>query len=358
MVCESPHEHRGARMTDREHDIQALSAALEEQQRRISQLERMLESTSRQVEDENGGRPSRRNLLKMAGMGVAGAAVGAVALRPAEGHAADLGNWEIGTGSGSSFNTCNTETILNTTSPASSTSGFTALSIVTAQGASSTAGVAGATIAGTASLDLKLSGTGRFSQLPQGSPGAPNDGFEHLVGEMVRDSNGAAYVCLVTGTPGTWAGLRMGGLGVNIYDQAISTQPTLTGSNGTTWAAMGVSVDVTPPVESDAICTGNADLWTNTATYNQDMAIFVSGGSFGSAPGQLVSWKESGGFASFAPNAAFVRGLVPNLAAGTTYTFALYWKTNINAPGVTIYAGAGPHSPFSPTRISVELSPI
>jgi hypothetical protein len=34
------------------------------------------------------------------------------------------------------------------------------------------------------------------------------------------------------------------------------------------------------------------------------------------------------------------------LASGHTYTFKLKWKTNKNAPGVTIYASAGNGTSF------------
>jgi hypothetical protein len=74
-------------------------------------------------------------------------------------------------------------------------------------------------------------------------------------------------------------------------------------------------------------------------------------------PDSLRPWKESGGFAgTFSPNAAYVQTVV-QLSGGTTYTFSLQWKTNKNAPGATIYAGAGPiNTKFSPTSLTVQLS--
>jgi hypothetical protein len=97
--------------------------------------------------------------------------------------------------------------------------------------------------------------------------------------------------------------------------------------------------------------SGNADLWTATAGYNQDLGIFVS---IGGAPDELVAWKESGGFnGTFSPNAAFVQSPLL-MSASTSYRFSLKWKTNRSAPGVTIYMGAG-SGPYSHTRLTAEI---
>jgi hypothetical protein len=99
-----------------------------------------------------------------------------------------------------------------------------------------------------------------------------------------------------------------------------------------------------------AIVGGNADLWTANAGYNQDIAIWVDG--------NLVSWKESGGFAgTFSPNAAFVQSVIA-VPMNTTPGLILQWKTNIDAraSGARIFAGAGPIGPrYSPTRVSAEI---
>ena len=54
------------------------------------------------------------------------------------------------------------------------------------------------------------------------------------------------------------------------------------------------------------------------------------------------------------------RMLLPKSLGGAELdpqVFKLKWKTNINASGKTIYAGAGPISgQFSPTRLTVELT--
>jgi hypothetical protein len=114
------------------------------------------------------------------------------------------------------------------------------------------------------------------------------------------------------------------------------------------------------PRLSVAVLTGaggivgaNADLWTANAGFNQDIGIFVSvdGGA-----DQLISWKESGGFAgTFSPNAAFAE-VTYSLNATSTHVFKLKWKTNKNTPGATIFVGAGPiGTNFSPTTLTVQL---
>jgi hypothetical protein len=134
---------------------------------------------------------------------------------------------------------------------------------------------------------------------------------------------------------------------------AVSTQQyTLPNSNGSSWSAMdatNLKVTLSGAAGEDAVVSGNSDLWTQDAGYNQDLGIFVSvnGGT-----ATLVAWKESGGFAgTFSPNAAYVQAVYP-LTAGDTYVFSLEWKTNIPASGAIIEAGAGTSPTFSPTRLT------
>jgi hypothetical protein len=140
---------------------------------------------------------------------------------------------------------------------------------------------------------------------------------------------------------------------------AVSTQQyTLTGSDGSTWQSMDTTTlqqSITPTSNVNAIISGNSDLWTSSAGYNQDIGLWISGGVYGT--GQVVAWKESGGFAgTFSPNAAYVHTVLP-LVANTTYSVKLVWKTNKADPD-TIWAGAGPISTaFSPTRLTAELLP-
>ena len=143
-----------------------------------------------------------------------------------------------------------------------------------------------------------------------------------------------------------------------------TVQEKLTDSDGTTWADMDparLSLTFTPQADSYAILSGNADLWTSAAGYNQDLGISVSGAGQSVYPtiaGQPEAWKESGGYAgTFSPNAAFVQTAVL-LKQGQSYTVKLVWKANRKALGATIWAGAGPiGTKFSPTRLTAQLLP-
>jgi hypothetical protein len=145
----------------------------------------------------------------------------------------------------------------------------------------------------------------------------------------------------------------------NLTSQAALLQYTQSGSDGATWRDLDgslLSLPFTPSVDGTALVTGNADLWTSSAGYNQDLGITVSGGAYPTKAGQPEAWKESGGFAgTFSPNAAFVETLVP-LTHGSTYTMKLQWKSNKPDPG-TIWTGAGLSPNFSPTRITVLFLP-
>jgi hypothetical protein len=100
------------------------------------------------------------------------------------------------------------------------------------------------------------------------------------------------------------------------------------------------------------IVSGNADLWTANAGYNQDIGIFVS---VGGGPDQLVAWKESGGSAgTYSPNAAFVQAVYA-VTNPNTYVFKLKWKANKSASGATIFAAAGSAGSYSPTRLTAQL---
>jgi hypothetical protein len=137
-------------------------------------------------------------------------------------------------------------------------------------------------------------------------------------------------------------------------------QYTLTNSDGHTWLDMDANLGLgfTPSVAGYAVLSGNVDLWTANAGYNQDVGITVSGGGvYPSAPGQPEAWKESGGSAgTYSPNAAYVQTVIP-VAAATPYTAKLQWKTNKPDQG-TVAAGAGPiGTAFSPSRLTVQLIP-
>jgi hypothetical protein len=164
---------------------------------------------------------------------------------------------------------------------------------------------------------------------------------------------------MAEGTPGEFMPIQPGnGNAHSAHVVAVSNQQYhLTNSDGVTWAdldAANLKLNIIPAFNARAIISGNADLWTANAGYNQDLGIFISGGAYGS--GQIVAWKESGGSAgTFSPNAAFVETTQP-LLKGIAYTVKLRWKANRSAAGTTIYAGAGPiDGHYSPTRLSAQL---
>ncbi len=139
--------------------------------------------------------------------------------------------------------------------------------------------------------------------------------------------------------------------------KCITTQPKLTGSNGSTWVDMssGLNIAFTPGTTGFAILGGNADLFTANAGFNQDIGIAVTGTGFPTSAGQPEAWKESGGFAgTFSPNAAFVQTVI-SVTGGQAYTARLVWKTN-KADSGSIYAGAGPVAGrFSETCVNFRL---
>lgn len=136
---------------------------------------------------------------------------------------------------------------------------------------------------------------------------------------------------------------------------AVSWQQyELSGSDGVTWQPVdrnALSLLITPSVDSNAVLSANADLWTAGAGVNQDLGITVSGGGYGA--GEVVAWKEAGGAATFSPHPVTVQA-VAALKAGISYTVTLDWKTN-HPTGASIFVGAGGSAPFSPTRLSAQL---
>ena len=141
---------------------------------------------------------------------------------------------------------------------------------------------------------------------------------------------------------------------------ACSTQSyNLHGSDGATWLAMdgtNLSLGFTASADGFAVLTGNADLFTQKAGFNQDIGILVTGTGYPSFSGQPEAWKESGGFAgTFSPNAAFVKTVIP-VTSGHSYAAELVWKTNKADPSGTISAGAGPiGGRYSQTCMTVAL---
>ncbi len=202
-------------------------------------------------------------------------------------------------------------------------------------------------------------GRAQVQLVPSGGTGAPTTGA-HFRGDLYMDAQAVIWVCIVTGTPGTFAPLQPGGINNALYTAVSTLQYTLANSDGLTWTTMdaaNLKLVITPTFNCQAHINGSADLWTANATFNQDIGIMVSGGVYPTTAGQPEGWKESGGFAgTFSPNAAAVETIIP-LAAGTAYTITLVWKTN-HSGASTIAAGAGPiGAKFSPTRLSARLVP-
>ena len=204
---------------------------------------------------QTNGATSRRTLLKWGGVGAAAAlaVAGGAALTTPTAHAADGANLVLG----HSDNAAEHTTVLtydgNEATPTAlevsianddstgvygaagnATSGGTAYGVYGAAGdgvgafgvygaagvdangvygfamGSSSAGVYGASdsgygLVGTSStgVDIASQGTGRLLQTLSGFIGAPTSG-SYAIGEQIRDNNGDLYICVLSGTPGTW----------------------------------------------------------------------------------------------------------------------------------------------------------
>ena len=140
----------------------------------------------------------------------------------------------------------------------------------------------------------------------------------------------------------------------SINSKVITGQRALDGSDGRTWHDVDpqLTIPFIPTVDGTAILSANADLWTSTAGYNQDVGINVNGG--------IAGWKESGGFAgTFSPNAAYLQTVYQSMKANTPYTVKLQWKSNKPSPATAkIWAGAGPIAgQYSPTSLTLYFVP-
>src|SRR5207302_1716037 len=104
--------------------------------------------------------------------------------------------------------------------------------------------------------------------------------------------------------------------GVNPAEAVATTQTSLTNNDGVTWSPLNIARLLAPSASTYSVVSVNADLWTASAGYNQDLAIFVSDNN---GRPQLLVWKESGGFGgTFSPNAAFAETVFP-MTGGHTY---------------------------------------
>ena len=155
---------------------------------------------------------------------------------------------------------------------------------------------------------------------------------------------------------GLYSPTRLSARMVGDNPAAATSQFHLSDSDGENWRDLGTSapaMSIAPSASAVALLGANADLWTSSAGYNQDLAIFMA---VDGRPPEMIGWKEGGGFAgTYSPNAAFNEAAIV-LGAGHSYTFSLRWKTNRRATGATIYAAAGPiDGRYSPTSLSLEL---
>src|ERR1700694_2487528 len=314
----------------------------------------------------NGNPRSRRDVLKLAAAAAAGVGVATI-VRPREAQAASTAVL--------------TEATVNAQAP-TQISGTTPFSVSTTSNAvfrADAAGVGNGSINGIEARGSVLGqglapdggaaprqgvfgeggggGVGICGRGGGSCAGPPAPGF-HDRGDIWFDGQQTLWVCLTAGTPGAFRPLQPGGQNQSIFTVASNSQYTLGSSDGTTWQdidAANLMISFTPGYNCWIVITAGADLWTTKVGLNQDMGILMSGGAFGS--GTVVAWKESGGFAAYAPNAAHVES-VNQLSGGTAYTIKLQWKAN-NAFGSPyfIVAAAGAGAAHSPTPPTARLRP-
>jgi len=128
------------------------------------------------------------------------------------------------------------------------------------------------------------------------TPSAGSGGVPMTVGAATRTASftglsGSAVTFAVTAT--TAAGTS-GPATSNAVNAAASTpvrdlvsdrQYQLTGSDGLTWIDMdpvNLAGSYTPPASGQLVLDANIDLWTASAGVNQDVAVVVAGGAYGS----------------------------------------------------------------------------
>ena len=186
---------------------------------------------------------------------------------------------------------------------------------------------------------------------------ATNDWWGQASGPRQSQTSGPVTTSpFLTSPPACAPPIKPGGRALT--STSSTQQYTMSGSDGHTWTAVdpaNLTVTFTPSADGTAVFVANADLWTDTAGYNQDIGIEIDPGQFGS----LLAWHESGGFAGTAsPNAAAVQAQL-YVRANTTYTATLVWKANQPMPSsAQIHIGAGPlGGAFSPTTLEVLTYP-
>ena len=174
-------------------------------------------------------------------------------------------------------------------------------------------------------------------------------GQSYQVALVWKTNRAAPGVTIVAGagSSGNFSPSRLSAYPVSGQSLAdtITTQPRSSRSDGQTWLPIDNTGLTTLMTVGLYDVSGNADLWTMQAGVNVDIGVQVDG--------VVVTWKEAGGWAAYAPCAAFVD--VPVTLGPGPHTISLVWKTNA-ATSAPYLSGAGPSSPFSPT--SLMLIPL
>lgn len=186
---------------------------------------------------------------------------------------------------------------------------------------------------------------------------ATNDWWGQASGPRQNQTSGPVTTSpFLTSAPACAPPVKPGGRA--LASTSSTQQYTMSGSDGHTWTAVdptNLTVSFTPSADGTAVIVANADLWTDTAGFNQDVGIEIGTGGFSN----LLAWHESGGFAgTLSPNAAAVQGQF-QVRANTTYSATLVWKANKPMPSAArIHIGAGPlDAAFSPTTLDVLTYP-
>jgi hypothetical protein len=139
--------------------------------------------------------------------------------------------------------------------------------------------------------------------------------------------------------------------------RGVSTQQ-YTLSPGTSWPALDTSkltLTVVPPATSIALLSASTTLFATSAGANQDLGINVTP-TPADCPEQSqrpAVWRESGGALTLRPTAVSMQ-IACTFQQGTTYTVQLVGRASVSGA----VDGAGSVSPFSPTVISANLTPV
>jgi hypothetical protein len=265
---------------------------------------------------------SRREVFKKLAVAGAGAVAGAAVVAPPAG-AADGFTLQLGT-VGDAGNTETTRTILTYAGPALTpgtdstffgvrddsatqiqpeTAGITAVVNEKARSAlfgysqGDGVGLHGISEQGFGMIAFCRDGVGGHFQggranvnLPPFGPPPPLRTDEHLQGELVHDQNGDVWMCVGTGTPGTWrtiAGRYSAGqlhllpAPLRLYDSRAGTDGPLGAGGQRTVALAAAAVTATPPPEVPLQPTGAMISLTLTLTVDRGfVAVFAAGAKY------------------------------------------------------------------------------